>query len=99
MPEKSRLSITNFYNPYNISRPYGIKQYSEEWFDMYSKLMKTMQRTRQTHIIISLGYIGIVQKEDSTFSFDFSTIKRIMQMAVDAGFQTLELGHLRAALW
>jgi len=94
MPEKSRLSITNWYNAGNISRPYGIRQYSEEWFDMYSKLMKTMQRTRQTHIIISLGSIGIEQKEDGTYTFDFSTTKRIMQMAVDAGFQTLELGHL-----
>jgi hypothetical protein len=94
MPAKSRLSITNWYNQGNISRPYGIRQYSEEWFDMYSKLMKTMQRTRQTHIIISLGAVGIEQKADSTFTFDFTTIKRIMKMAVDAGFQTLELGHL-----
>ena len=94
MPEKSRLSITNWYNLGNIGNPYGIKQYSEEWFDMYSKLMKTMQRTRQTHIIISLASIRIEQKEDSTYTFDFSTTKRIMQMAVNAGFQTLELGHL-----
>ena len=94
MPAKSRLSITNWYTLGNISRPYGIKPDSEEWFDMYSKLMKTMQRTRQTHIIISLGSIKIAQKADSTYTFDFSTTKRIMQMAVAAGFQTLELGHL-----
>ena len=94
MPEKSRLSITNWYTLGNISRPYDIKQYSEAWFEMYSKLMKTMQRTRQTHIIISLGSVGVEQKADSTYIFDFSTTKRIMQMAADAGFQTFELGHL-----
>jgi len=94
MPEKSRLSMTNWYNQGNIGGPYGFSQFSEEWFGMYSKLMKTMQRTRQTHIIISLSSIKIEQKKDSTYTFDFSTIKRIMKMAVDAGFQTLELGHL-----
>ena len=94
MPEKSRLSITNWYTQGNLSRPYGIRQYSEEWFEMYSKLMKTMQRTRQTHIIISLGSIDIGQNADGAYTFDFTTTKRIMQMAVNAGFQTLELGHL-----
>lgn len=94
LPEKSRLQITNWYNTTNIGKYYGIKKYSDEWFEMFRKFMALMRRTRQTHLIINLDSIKVIDKGDGNYEFDFSIIEKIIRMAVDTGFEVLELGHL-----
>jgi len=94
MPEKSRLSTTNWYSPRALCKQYGVAPASPEWLDLYAKLMALMQRTRQTHILIGLHAIEITRREDGTFAFGFERVRKIIQMAIDAGFETLELGHL-----
>jgi len=94
LPQKSRLSMTNWFTTGNISRPYGLIPETPEWYAMYKKLMCTMQRTRQTHLLISLKAIKIAETAPGVYDFDFTDMRRMIEMAIDAGFQTLELGHI-----
>nr|MDD6335281.1 DUF4091 domain-containing protein [bacterium] len=94
MPDKNRLSITNWYSVGALNQYYHLEPYSERWFELYGRLMRLMQRTRQTHLIINLGAIDIKEMPGQVYEFDFSKIERVIRMAVEAGFQTLELGHI-----
>ena len=91
-PVRSRLSITNWYTPENIGRFYGIEKYTDEWYEMLEKVFRLMVRTRQTHILIPPEVK--IEREGDTYSFDFTEVERIIRLALKAGFQTLELGHL-----
>jgi hypothetical protein len=94
LPKKSRLSITNWYSSENIGRYYGLKKCSDEWFEMFKKFMALMRHTHQTHIIINLDTIKVTDTGDGKYEFDFSNIERVIRMALEAGFEVLELGHL-----
>ena len=59
---------------------------------MLEKVFRLMVRTRQTHILIPPEVQ--IEREGDIYSFDFTQVERIIRLALKAGFQTLELGHL-----
>ncbi len=94
LPEKGRLSITNWYRIYNIRLFYGPEDYSDEWFAMFGKLLALMRRTRQTHLLIPLQAVTVREVAPGRYRFDFANIEKMIRLALKMGFSTLELGHL-----
>lgn len=92
-PEKSRLSITNWYTLNNVGKYYGLEKGTDGWFEMLAKFYRLMHRTRQTHILIPMD-VDVTEKGNGTFAFGFDRMERTIRLAVEMGFQTLELGHL-----
>jgi len=90
LPEYRRLKTTNWY--YGIGEHFGVKPFSDEWYALLEKYYMLMIRTRQTHVIIR--QYAVITEENGKYSFDFTHVKRVIETALRAGFQTLELDHL-----
>ncbi|MBP3323372.1 MAG: DUF4091 domain-containing protein [Clostridia bacterium] len=93
VPEKIRLQRAEWFH-YKLSRPiYDIDMYSEEWYELYRKYVRQLKRVRATHLFFHLYHIKIEEVGDK-YLFDFSRIKRMMQIADEEGIPTFEMGHL-----
>jgi len=93
VPAVGRLQVTNWYQLRRVGSFDGLKEFSEEWYVRYKKLMMMMRRTRQTYILLPLT-IGVTETEPEKYAFDFSEMERMIRLAIDCGFTTLELGHI-----
>lgn len=94
IPQKGRLSITNWCDPSNMASRYGLELGSEAWMEMMRRLMRLMRRTRQTHYLVSLSLITVTEPVSGQYAFDFSRMERFIRMVLEEGFTTLELGHI-----
>ena len=94
LPQRGRLSATNWYRIKNISLFYGLEEFSDAWFDMFEKMLVLMRRTRQTHLLIPLLAIDVKEHQPGHYRFDFTNMEKIIRLALKMGFTTLELGHL-----
>lgn len=93
VPEKKNIAVTNWYHPENVGKYQGIKMYTDEWLAELKKYYTLMARTRQTHIILRMDAVKIIE-EGGKYTFDFSFMEKLIRFALDCGFEHLELGHL-----
>jgi hypothetical protein len=94
LADAGRLQSTNWYNIENIGKYDGIPMHTDVWYEAFRKVLILMRRTRQTHIFLPLTAIHVNETTEGVYRFDFSCMEKMIRIALDIGFQTLELGHL-----
>ncbi|WP_195573034.1 DUF4091 domain-containing protein [Paenibacillus sp. 1001270B_150601_E10] len=94
IPEKGRLSITNWYSIHNIASRHQLELWSEKFWSMVEQYGKAMRRCRQTHFMVGSSFIDVVSNEDGQYSFDFSKAERLITMFLELGFTHIEGGHV-----
>ncbi|GHU34286.1 hypothetical protein FACS1894105_00800 [Clostridia bacterium] len=94
LPRISTLKTTNWYNQDNIGKAEGIELCSEKWFDMYRSTLKLMRHIRQTQLMIWMSFTDIRETSTGIYEFDFGKMKRVIEIALEEGIETLEFSPL-----
>lgn len=93
IPHEESLHLTNWHSNKNVALYHGVEAWSEEHWAMLRRYGETMRRARQTHFLVDLELIG-VQRDGSRYSFDFSRVKRYIELFLELGFTWIEGGHV-----
>jgi len=94
LPEKETLKITVTPYPSMFSSRYGLKEYSPEWYEMYEKMLRLMRRARNSHNIIRLNMAKITDDGQGHYTFDFTEVKKVIDLSLRVGFTGLELDDI-----
>ncbi|OPH57711.1 hypothetical protein BC351_04135 [Paenibacillus ferrarius] len=93
VPEQETLAITNWLSNQNAATYHGLELWSEDHWHMLRKYGEAMRRTRQTHFLVGLELIDI-QEDTGRYTFDFTKVKRYIELFLSLGFTGIEGGHL-----
>ncbi|NEW04760.1 DUF4091 domain-containing protein [Paenibacillus sp. SYP-B3998] len=93
LPQQETLETTNWLSNKNVAQYHGLEEWSEEHWTMLRQYGEAMRRTRQTHFLVGLELITI-QEEDGQYLFEFSRVKRYIELFLGLGFRWIEAGHI-----
>lgn len=100
VPSKNSLLITNWYSPDDICLYHKVEEYSEEYWEILKKYAFWMRYVHQTHFYVHLNRLKSTKDENGNYHFDFTNVKRLINMFLDMGFQYIEGGDVAGRkLW
>ena len=91
----SKLSITNWVLPNLVANDANTDRYTDEYYAMYEKLLKSMVDIRNNHISVVESWRRAVPDESikdesgKIIDFDLSTLERSLQIAEKVGMTKL----------
>lgn len=89
IPEQETLQLSNWYWVAEMAEQYRVEAWSDAHFAVMEQYGKLMRRTRQTHFWIPKEAL-IVRASANGWSFDFSRIKRLIELMLGLGFSVIE---------
>ncbi len=108
LPEQN-LIYTNWFHADCIATHYGVEMLSERHWDLIKKFMEMAVKTGMNMILTPIFTLPLdtevggerptcqlvdIEKKGDTYIFDFTNLKRWMDMAKSAGIKYFEMAHL-----
>jgi hypothetical protein len=96
LPATRNLKVTEWYSTGDFEKFHGIKEeFSDAWFSMLRKYADNMAEHRQNVFHVPIDAIEIQERNDSSFSYDFTMFDRIAQVFWDTKkMDYLETGEI-----
>ncbi|MEM3545628.1 MAG: DUF4091 domain-containing protein [Candidatus Bathyarchaeia archaeon] len=85
LPDRRTLKLSNFLSPYNISKFYNVRLWSEEHWSLLKAYAKNMAEHRQSSIITPILELTRIYKGDDGLEFDFQLLDRWINLFKEAG--------------
>lgn len=92
LPERT-LELTNWPSIPAMAWAHGLEYGSKEHEDMFRKYTELLVDCRNNYFWITFDDLT-AKRENGTFVFDFSGVKRWAQLALDCGIEKLEWSHI-----
>jgi len=103
IPEEQHLSFTNWISPDALAKRYGMAPYSDAFFEMLARYARAAAEHHQNILWVSLGLVGLAQRPDGAFDFDWATFDRWIEVVTGNGCGRLieiqPLGHWKDGNW
>ena len=93
--QDSKLMVVNWIMPKMIANQLGCERYSEEYYQLYGKMLKHLVDIRNNHLSLAESWRRnlpdecIKDENGKIIDFDLSTLERSLQMAEEAGMTKL----------
>ena len=95
LPKKSHLWLTNWFNPWNISKFHKVEMWSDDFWRILRKYARNMAEHRQNVIITPVLSLTQITRKNGKLSFDFSLFDKWVEIFKEEGvIGRIEGGHL-----
>ncbi|MDO5308578.1 MAG: DUF4091 domain-containing protein [Planctomycetia bacterium] len=100
LPDARHLYMTNWWSPGNIADRHHVDFLSDAYWDVLEKYIANMAEHRQNVLLLPCriypgGFVSATIEEDGSWSFDFSNLEKLLDLAKKYGVDDrLELTHI-----
>lgn len=103
--KRKNFPVTHWWRPSSIYGHYKMKPWNDEWFAMTEKYIRDMVEHGSNVVLVNTlefrrevfkqpNQMLTIRKEGDRYTFDYSVVRRFVQMAKQAGMEYFEWPHL-----
>lgn len=92
VPKIETLRLTNWFSIENMASYHEVEPWSEAHWNMIEEYGRLMREGRQTDFLVPSGLMEYTRRDDGTYEFNYTRMKRFIDLYLGLGFRYINGG-------